>query len=377
MSRNDFIFSQHIKPRLLRHAVFWIIFAGYLFLFRFYIRALPEMFEPATYIDKLGKLLIFLPVSFFYAYFALYYLLPNYILKARYLSLLGIVILLSLLLLSCSYLVSPLFDIRNVWDIPSSRDGVVKELDFAVNNVLVYPLTVSGFAIGIKMTKDWYLKQKENEELARLKIKTGVQLQKTLIHPKFLFRSLNSIYKDTLLGSEQSPGMLLKLSDLLSYMLYESNEERVPLEKEFSCIMDYLDLEKAGFGESLHMAVQHSADPSGKLIAPLILLPVLAFLFEQDRPNREGSLSVTIRTRLEENLFYFMITVYDDAEEINRLFEKKAELLPVEKRLSGLYPGRHGLEIMRRDDNLVLTLSLLLDEVRLPDRANNESTVAV
>ncbi|MEP7317985.1 MAG: hypothetical protein ABI921_04575, partial [Panacibacter sp.] len=97
------------------------------------------------------------------------------------------------MLLLFSYWLSTLFDIRLAFDLPLERATVIRQMDFTVSNGLVYPLTVSGFAIGIKMAKSFYTQQKENERLAKQKINAEVQLLKSQVHPRFLFNSLNCI----------------------------------------------------------------------------------------------------------------------------------------------------------------------------------------
>ncbi len=96
-----------------------------------------------------------------------------------------------------------------------------------------------------------------------------VLLLKSQIHPRFLFHSLNSIYDDMRNGSERSPGMLLNLSDLLSYILYESDEKLVPLEKELTLLQKYIDLEKVNWSDRLVINMETGVEEREKLIAPL------------------------------------------------------------------------------------------------------------
>src|SRR4051794_9807089 len=104
MNTYNFIFSEKRSHRLARHGLFWLLFSIHIFLFRYYVFDLKYLGYASTYFIRLQNLLLFMPVSIFYAYFSIYYLLPRYILKGRYASLAVIVVLLAALLVFLSYL---------------------------------------------------------------------------------------------------------------------------------------------------------------------------------------------------------------------------------------------------------------------------------
>lgn len=360
MTKQAFIFSNQLKYRAARHLSFWVLFFLHVLLFRYYLYDLKYLFDPRTYIIRLQNMMLFLPVSVFYAYFSMYFLLPRFILKGRYVELFFVVCLMSVVLLICSYLISNEFNIRLAWDLPLQRQTEIRQMDFTVSNGLVYPLTVSTFAIGIKMAKGWYLKQKENEQLLEQKIKKEIQLLKSQIHPRFIFHSLNAVYNDTLAGFEKSPAMLLKLSDLLSYLLYESSEEAVLLEKELGMTEDYLGLEKLCYGEALQLAIHKSADAKEKQIAPLLLLPILECVFEQDMISKNHPLVLDLYIRTQENDFYFTLILQSEPPVKQDLFQNNERLLQVQKRLKALYPGNHEFKIFAEENRLIISLTMLL-----------------
>lgn len=98
-------------------------------------------------------------------------------------------------------------------------------------------------ALGIKFTKHWYLQQKQNRLLARQKITNQLKLLKLRIQPEFLFESLQSLYYKIASDKNQASEILLKLSELLSYMLYESNDDFVPVQRELFIIQEFITLE--------------------------------------------------------------------------------------------------------------------------------------
>lgn len=277
--------------------------------------------------------------------------------KGRYTGLLLCVLLLSTALMLLSYFISTSFNIRLAWDIPLNRASIVRQLDFTVSNGLVYPLTVSTFAIGIKMTKNWYLKQKENERLANLKIKNEVQLFKTQIHPRFLFQTLNGIHRYTLAQSTKSPSLLLKLSDLLSYILYESEAELVPLEKELLMLEDYLTLEKSSSNPELNISFKNTLTDTNKLIAPVLLLHLVECIFEQNNMD-EQKVSVSLKTQMKDDVFYFSISLLQNAHQFSNAIFENGRFLQIKKRLNTQYYNRHKLNIVTETSALIMTISL-------------------
>ena len=127
MSPSEFIFSNKIICRVSRHLVFWLLFSMYILLFRCYLYDIKYLFLSSTYWIRLSNLFLFLPLSISYAYFSLYILLPQYILKSKYKTLFFIVLLLTGLSVTVSYLLSNHFDILFAWDIPFSRAASVRQ----------------------------------------------------------------------------------------------------------------------------------------------------------------------------------------------------------------------------------------------------------
>jgi LytS/YehU family sensor histidine kinase len=112
----------------------------------------------------------------------------------------------------------------------------------SIDASLIYGIKVTLIAVAIALLKQWWAKQKEKEQLEKEKINAELQLLKAQIHPAFLFSTLNNIISHAQEASPKAPEMLIKLSDLLSYMLYECDAPKVKLEKEIGMIKEYLAL---------------------------------------------------------------------------------------------------------------------------------------
>jgi LytS/YehU family sensor histidine kinase len=263
-------------------------------------------------------------------------------------------------MVSLSYYVSTIVNIRLAWDIPLQRATIIRQMDFTVNNGLVNPLMVSAFAIVIKMSKNFYLQQKQNELLAKQKIAAEVKLLKSQVHPTFLFHSLNSIYNNMHNGSERSPAMLLKLSDLLSYILYESDERLVPLQKELNLLQNYIELEKEHWGSRLTVCMGNEVETGDLLIAPLILLPLAEHVCERAMDDGE-QLSLTLNMILKENHFWFMISLIGFTGHAGQFPEGHIQLEQVQKRLNALYAGKHSLRLDQHHEAITVSLSVFLE----------------
>ncbi|QEC69640.1 hypothetical protein FRZ67_20900 [Panacibacter ginsenosidivorans] len=331
-------------------------------MYRFYVGDIKFLSVTDTYLIRLKNILLFLPVSLFYAYLGLYFLLPRYILTEKYFKLVGTVLLISVGFIVLSYWISTHLDIKLGFDLPLERAEIIRQVDFIYTNGFVLPFVVSGFAVGIKMSKNFYLQQKRNEELAKQKIDAEVQLLKSQVHPRFLFHSLNSIYNDMLDGARQSPEMLLKLSELLSYILYESNKA-VPLDKELLLLKNYIDLEKAGWGQNLTVNIKDDINSIEQSIDPLLLLPMAEYIFIHADKNKRQPMHLTLNAQVKQQVFYFIIEGESTFEKT--FLKEDVQLLQVQKRLKAQYPNGYEFNLSSTENKIIISLSLQLKNEHL------------
>ena len=220
-------------------------------------------------------------------------------------------------------------------------------------------------ATAITLLKRWWLKQKEKEMLEKEKIHTELQLLKAQIHPAFLFSTLDNIISHAKLDSSIAPEMLIKLSDLLSYMLYDCDEPKVKLEKEIGMIREYMSLEKIRMGERLEMTLQIKGDCNGQLISPLLLLPFIDNSFSYCNNELVEQAWVNLEISVDDQSLSMKL-INGMPPGINE--ETRAEgqsLVNVQKRLQLLYPGRHELKINAAQELLLVHLNLKLEEPTL------------
>ena len=287
MQWHDLLFSNQAPQRNRRHLICWLLWWVYIVFTIFATRELPGAFyqyQPG--LNELGYLqysVLVLIKSFFlllthvlFCYSIIYILLPRYLLKKKYGFLITSVLLVCTLIIPVVYflytLVYPFID--DLFNLRSAKANKTV-LWVSIDAGLINALKVTLIAASINLLKRWWLKQKEKEKLEKEKINADLQLLKAQIHPTFLFSTLNNIISHARAASPMAPEMLIKLSDLLSYMLYECDAPKVKLEKEISMLKEYISLEKIRQGKRLEMTFQINGKLNGQLISPLLLLPFI------------------------------------------------------------------------------------------------------
>jgi len=227
--------------------------------------------------------------------------------------------------------------------------------------LLSAPKVISA-AAAIKLIKRWWLKQKEKERLEKEKLMTDLQLLKAQIHPKFLFSSLDSIYHLTLKKDiSRAALLLLKLAEILRYMLYECDKPLVPLEKEIKIIKDYLVLEKTSMGNRLEIDIAEKGEPANKMITPLLLFPFI-----------ENSFSYMDNKKLEKTWINLEFQVGNTEISMKlihgKTIEPGASLLNADsmskamKRLEFFYPENYELKTTVEPEMMMTHLKVLLNE---------------
>ena len=260
--------------RFLIHIVFWLLVLG------FYTLLFGS--ESADYQGAFQFVIMLLPITIATTYFLNYYLIPKYILKKKYfLFLLYIVytfiisITLGLNVVLLTFVVIADFNVANM--VPAS---------FNIIYLIAGNYLVVLFAVTIKLINEWYGMENRNLLLEKqgveidLKLKEAeLKLLKAQIHPHFLFNTLNNLYGLTLSKSNQAPDVVLKISSLLDYTLYQSNNHQVNLNEEITYIQDYIELEKLRYS-NLNLEINILEDGMEDKVAPMIFQPFIENAFK-------------------------------------------------------------------------------------------------
>jgi len=203
---------------------------------------------------------------------------------------------------------------------------------------------------------------KINDQLTNMqseKLKAEVSYLKAQINPHFLFNTLNSLYALTIEKSNEAPKAVLKLSNMMRYVVTESTQDFVSMEKEIGYIKDYIDLQLLRMDENTQFSFEIKGNPAGKCISPLILIPFIENAFKYGlNPEENSGISIFIDIR-EDELY---LETANNIVSINIPDEEKTEkgTENTKKRLSYLYPKKHKILIFDTPETFQVKLTISL-----------------
>ncbi len=333
----------------LHHVILWVLY----FLFWVYVIS-PGATTSDYYINSTVIVTIHAVVS----YFNIYFLFPVYLLKRSYLMYFVAVVLaimLGTLLESGSFLVLNTIA-------PEEKSGLLS-LRFLLTTGMAITYT-SAITMSLKLVKHWYEKERLAKELTKLNTETELKYLKSQINPHFLFNSLNSIYSLSLQKSDLAPELILKLSDILRYILYDGSEKKVSLSQELKYLKSYLELEKVRHGNRMDLEIDIIGETDSKEIAPMLLIPFVENSFKhglgKDKAN--GYVKVNVNANMEDLHFEIRNSKPKGGSIVSKQKNYKGGigLINVKKRLNLLYPNKHSLKIGGSDEEFKVALDINL-----------------
>ncbi len=221
-------------------------------------------------------------------------------------------------------------------------------------------LVLVGVASSIyKLFTDILYHQSRTQELERQNLSSELKFLKTQIDPHFFFNTLNSLYALTLKKSDQAPSTVLKLSNMMRYMLYECNDKTVTLEKEIEYIRNYIDLESIRTTSANSVTLEIEGDASNKQIMPLLFSPFIENSFKHGLNTiDDGYIDIKLKI-MEDHLFFTIINTYSQ-EEYGKATVGGIGLENVKRRLNIVYPENHMLTIKKREKEYEIELYIKL-----------------
>jgi hypothetical protein len=342
MKPNEFIFSP--KHKILRHVSFWFL---WLFGWTCFLTLIWS-----TFTDNFIRIGLWIPLFIIYSYPVSYIAIPKLLLIGKYL-----VFLISLIfwlavgwylsVYFLKYISAPLLDLMNM---PHGDD-------YPWQCFLCVVTTAACFS-SLSLGKQWLLKQKEFLQAQEEKMTAELQLLKAQVHPHFLFNTLNNIYSFSLDGSPKTPILILKLSSLLSYMLYDCKAGEVRLEKEVEIMKNYLDLEKERYGNKIEISWNVEGEMKDIFISPLLMLPFLENAFKHGASEQIEKPWLGVDISAANVILKFKIT--NSKNELTSRSDNGIGINNVKKRLEFLYPGKHELKINDEGDFFAVSLMVKL-----------------
>lgn len=316
----------------LVHAAYWVLVTGF-FLYerRFLIVKANLPYFMVCVVSRVGLLMGI-------AYLNIHYFMPRYLQMKRYgryfsavlLSILGYLLVQSLLdYYLYGFVVGPMRNSR-----------LIETMSYIFFSTVWY----LGLMVALKLSLDWYEQQRILQRIAVEKLKAEVNFLRAQVNPHFLFNILNSLYALTLKKSDLAPEVVLKLSEMMEYMLYDSDDLRVPLAREIGYLQNYMELEKIRCGDFPEIVLEIIGHPNGQEIAPLLLLPLVENAFKHGIEKRSGQ--AWLHGTLTLNQSDLSMTVENSKPAIAPKQKNGGiGLANLRKRLELMYPGRYSLNI--------------------------------
>ena len=225
--------------------------------------------------------------------------------------------------------------------------------DFLLTSCLI-----TGLSLGLRFSEKMILHEKLRKEADREKLNVELKLLKHQINPHFLFNTLNSIYSLALMKSDMTAEAVMKLSEMMRYVLQDVSGEKVPLELELEYIRHFVELQKIRLNDNVEVQFRMSGEPVPFEIPPIILVPFIENAFKFGSSAHESA-RIAIDIRIEGTMLKMLVT--------NRIFPgRTAEpafgigISNTRKRLEMIYPGRHELDIEKNEGHFIVNLSVNL-----------------
>jgi sensor histidine kinase YesM len=334
MAESKTVFKKILSNRPVQHLAFWVL--------SFYV--LLRIFSTDSEIRNIDYIYdgLFHATLLPAVYLNLLVLIPRLLDKGRYLTF--------LVAAAISVLV---FSQLNIWFFEYLVDFLLPGYYFIsyyeFPDIIQFFAAYMGVGTLLKLSKGWFQLAEARTKLAETrqeKLDAELEALKSQVNPHFLFNSLNNLYGLALKGDKKTPASILKLSEVLRYMIYEAKDEKVLLEKEIAFLENYVNLQRLRSDGRASISFEVDGEITGLSIAPLLFIPFVENSFKHGVKGETGDSYVDVKMELGVDFINFTcrnnIGIVDDIE------QKKyggIGLENVRKRLELIYEGRYMLDL--------------------------------
>lgn len=350
---NTFTKNHPKQIRIFHHILFWMVlllfnvsrfqktFVGYS-LETFYTNLFSELFE--------------LPVLILASYFTGYYLLQRYFIQRRYLSFflwLGVsAVFFTLLLRALIFFVElPIF-------YPAYLAQYPKFFHFNFFQHIFYIYTTVGIFFTIRLVKHLLKIQESKSQLEKQNLESELALLRTQVNPHFLFNTLNNINTLVKKDPEKASKSIIKLSDIMRYMLFDAQHEKVLLASELEYLESYIDLQRIRLEDEDYINYAVEGNPRGIEIPPMLFIPFVENIFKHgSKTQKKPAFHIHIKITAYAIIFVAENPVKSQNE--HSPYGHGIGIQNVKRRLELLYPDRHILEI--HENNAIFKVKLRIN----------------
>ncbi|MEJ1242067.1 histidine kinase [Chryseolinea sp. T2] len=362
---NEFVFSP--RYRITRHVVYWTFHVTIWAVFWTIMNT-----APVTFWRYVFNMILWVPIFILFGYPLAYWAVPRLLFKGKVVQFFLIVLAWGAVGLLINggyrtYIYVPIQIMLGFEFIPAKG--------FQPHSYLCMTTSAASPMI-VKFFKLWSHKQKEWMETQQEKIAAELQLLKAQVHPHFLFNSLNNIYSFSADNSPKTPGLILKLSSLLSYMLYDCNTEQVRLEKEVEMMKNYIDLESERHGSNVDVSWSVDGNIRDSFISPLLMLPFLENAFKHCMAVEVERHWISVDISVKSGLLRCKVANSKSEFILYDRDRSGLDISNVKRRLAVMYPENHELKMHDEGDFFVVSLLVKLNGYRKISSWSSQSSLS-
>lgn len=293
--------------------------------------------------------MILLIIFFYFNYF---YLFPKFFISKKY-------IIYSIVVFACYILVATIPNLVLQNNIPPNPKFPLPP-DFK-NEGKFYKFFLALLPFSFSLLSSLFIKiglQKKEAEM--MKNKAELLNLRYQLQPHFLFNILNNIYSLSILKSDETPESILKLSNVMRYVVNESNKDFVTLKEEIIYLKDYISLQKIRTGESLDYSFKNKIEDENLKIAPMILVNFVENAFKYGfNPEEDSKIKIEILTN--ENQLSFSVFNKIVNKELPEEMSSKIGMKNTIERLKEIYPEKHQIQIKQTEGEYFVDLKMTLN----------------
>ncbi|MEO1263398.1 MAG: histidine kinase [Bacteroidota bacterium] len=349
MYENQNIFEKTVRNRYVQHTLFWA--ASFYILYRLF-----AISESVEWVDIIYTFLFHFSLVTV-VYLNLRLLIPSFLEKRNYLFYFFSLVVLILLgvgihWVTFNWLDNILFPDYFFIDFYDFSDIV----EFVFSFIFISSL--------LMFSKSWFRQLETDRKINALekeKLDAEINALKGQVNPHFLFNSLNNLYSLSLDNDNRVPGIILRLSEMMRYLLYDTNVDKVLLEKEIEHLKNFIEMQELRLGDKVDIKFDIGGSPKSIKIAPLLFLPLVENAFKHGEKSSNKGAFVHVKLDIMENEISFQLT--NRKGEVDQMFRKKSGgvgLKNLEKRLQLAYPNSFDFKNIDGTDSYTSVLKIKL-----------------
>ena len=351
------IFSNNRNYRVSRHAIFWFMWIAY------YTISSTISFKPTyplshRFFSSFLEVTISTPMDMIFCYSIIYFLLPNFLFKGRYVSMILLWLLFSIIFMAVfeMYVLKVVPFIRGWYNLPKLSGRPNYSWVFFS---LFSQVNMEGcMAAAIKLGKLSFIKQQEVDLLRNEKNKLPPQTDNTEMQSVFLVDIICRVEQIAIQKQMVVPGMIKKIRNLMTYIIYENKKDKVDLKKELELVREYVELEKSTRDDVIDVSLFISGNIESESIASFILFPCIQNAFKQVSVLNVENKKIVINITVNNSILNLKIS-WNKPLDTSTLAEGKNMILQnLGKRLSLIYPQSHELKVLIMVDEIIVTLKI-------------------